>query len=40
MMEMEGWKPPHEGWNAQDIVEHANEIFFTEQQIKQSARRT
>ena len=21
MMEMEGWKPPHEGWKAQDIVD-------------------
>ena len=21
MMEMEGWKPPHEGWKAEDIVD-------------------
>jgi NAD(P)-dependent dehydrogenase (short-subunit alcohol dehydrogenase family)/protein-disulfide isomerase len=27
MMEMEGWKPPHEGWKAQDIVEHAKDIY-------------
>ena len=27
MMEMEGWKPPRR-WKAQDIVEHASEIFF------------
>ena len=34
MMEMEGWKPPHTGWKAQDIVEHAKEIFFSEEEIK------
>jgi len=39
MMEMDGWKPPHTGWNAQDIVEHAREIFFSEEEIKKSARR-
>ncbi len=39
MMEMEGWKPPHEGWKAQDIVAHAKEIFFSEEQIKMGARR-
>ena len=39
MMEREGWKPPHTGWKAQDIVEHANEIFFSEEEIKRSARR-
>lgn len=39
MMEMEGWKPPHAGWNAQDIVDHAKEIFFSEEQIKMGARR-
>ena len=30
MMEMDGWKPPHSGWKAQDIVDHAGEIFFSE----------
>jgi NAD(P)-dependent dehydrogenase (short-subunit alcohol dehydrogenase family) len=39
MMEMEGWKPPHTGWQAQDVVAHANEIFFSEEQIKMGARR-
>jgi hypothetical protein len=39
MMEMEGWKPPHEAWNAQDIVTHAKDIFFSEEQIKMGARR-
>jgi NAD(P)-dependent dehydrogenase (short-subunit alcohol dehydrogenase family) len=39
MMEKEGWKPPHSGWKAQDIVDHANEIFFSEDDIKMSARR-
>ena len=39
MMEMEGWKPPHEGWKAQDIAEHAKDIFFTEEEIKMGARR-
>jgi len=39
MMEMEGWKPPFSGWKAEDIVTHANEIFFSEAEIKKSARR-
>ncbi|MGY4333855.1 NAD(P)-dependent dehydrogenase (short-subunit alcohol dehydrogenase family) [Bradyrhizobium sp. LB7.2] len=39
MMEMDGWKPPHTGWNARDIAEHAKEIFFSEEQIKMGARR-
>jgi NAD(P)-dependent dehydrogenase (short-subunit alcohol dehydrogenase family) len=39
MMEQEGWKPPKTGWKAQDIVEHAREIFFSEDDIKKSARR-
>jgi NAD(P)-dependent dehydrogenase (short-subunit alcohol dehydrogenase family) len=39
MMEMDGWKPPHSGWKAQDIVDHAKDIFFSEDDIKKSARR-
>jgi NAD(P)-dependent dehydrogenase (short-subunit alcohol dehydrogenase family) len=39
MMEMDGWKPPFTGWQAQDIVGHAKEIFFSEEQIKMGARR-
>ena len=39
MMETEGWKPPHTGWKAQDIVEHAGEIFFSEEAIKGAARK-
>ena len=39
MMEMEGWTPPFTGWQAEDIVTHANEIFFSEEEIKKSARR-
>src|ERR1700751_1048711 len=39
MMEKPGWKPPHTGWKAQDIGEHAREIFFSEDEIKKSARR-
>ena len=39
MMEMDGWKPPHSGWKAQDIVDHAGEIFFSEDAVKKSARR-
>jgi NAD(P)-dependent dehydrogenase (short-subunit alcohol dehydrogenase family) len=39
MMEMEGWKPPHTEWKAQDVVEHAKEIFFSEEEIKMGARR-
>jgi NAD(P)-dependent dehydrogenase (short-subunit alcohol dehydrogenase family) len=30
MLEMEGWKPPHDGWKAEDIVTHAKEIFFSD----------
>jgi NAD(P)-dependent dehydrogenase (short-subunit alcohol dehydrogenase family) len=40
MMEKEGWKPPHSGWTAQDIVDHAGEIFFSDEDIKRSARVT
>jgi len=39
MMEMEGWKPPFTGWKAQDILDHAKDIFFSEEQIKMGARR-
>jgi NAD(P)-dependent dehydrogenase (short-subunit alcohol dehydrogenase family) len=39
MMEMEGWTPPFTGWKAEDIVTHAGEIFFSEEEIKKSARR-
>jgi len=39
MMEMDGWKPPREGWKAEDIVDHASEIFFSEDAVKNSARR-
>ncbi|MFL6824825.1 MAG: SDR family NAD(P)-dependent oxidoreductase, partial [Bradyrhizobium sp.] len=39
MMEKPGWKPPHTGWRAEDIVQHANEIFFSEEEIKMGARR-
>jgi NAD(P)-dependent dehydrogenase (short-subunit alcohol dehydrogenase family) len=39
MMEMDGWKPPFTGWKAEDIVAHAGEIFFSEEQIKMGARR-
>jgi NAD(P)-dependent dehydrogenase (short-subunit alcohol dehydrogenase family) len=39
MMEMEGWTPPFTGWTAQDIVTHAKEIFFSDEEIKKSARR-
>ncbi|MCA1398868.1 MULTISPECIES: SDR family oxidoreductase [Bradyrhizobium] len=39
MMEMEGWTPPFTGWKAEDIVTHAKEIFFSEEEIKKSARR-
>jgi NAD(P)-dependent dehydrogenase (short-subunit alcohol dehydrogenase family) len=40
MMEMEGWKPPFTGWKAEDIVTHAKDIFFSEEDLKQSLRRT
>jgi hypothetical protein len=39
MMEMEGWTPPFTGWKAEDIVTHAKEIFFSDEEIKKSARR-
>ncbi|MGJ4942302.1 SDR family oxidoreductase [Bradyrhizobium sp. HKCCYLS1011] len=39
MMEMEGWKPPFTGWKAEDIAVHAEEIFFSEEEIRKSARR-
>src|SRR6201995_3336791 len=39
MMEMEGWTPPFTGWKAEDIVTHARDIFFSEEEIKKSARR-
>jgi NAD(P)-dependent dehydrogenase (short-subunit alcohol dehydrogenase family) len=39
MMEMEGWKPPHSGWKAEDIAAHADAIFFSEADAKAGARR-
>src|ERR1700710_2473480 len=39
VMEKPGWKPPDENWKAQDIVAHASEIFFSEEEIKMGARR-
>jgi hypothetical protein len=39
MMEMEGWTPPFTGWKAEDIAAHAKDIFFSEDEIKKSARR-
>ena len=39
MMEMDGWKPPGDGWSAEDIVKHADEIFFSEADSKAGARR-
>jgi hypothetical protein len=39
MMEKPGWKPSHAGWKPQDIVEHAGEIFFSDEEIKMGARR-
>jgi len=39
MMEMEGWTPPFTGWKAEDIVTHARDIFFSDEEIKKSARR-
>ena len=39
MMEMDGWKPPGDGWSADDIVKHANEIFFSDADSKAGARR-
>src|SRR3981081_3287322 len=34
MMEKQGWKPPHEGWKAQDVVAHAKDTSFREDAIK------
>lgn len=34
VVQMGGWKPPCTGWKAQDIVEHACEIFFSKDEIK------
>ncbi|MDB5484270.1 MAG: putative short-chain dehydrogenase [Tardiphaga sp.] len=39
MMEMDGWKPPGDGWSAEDIVKHADEIFFSDADVKMGARR-
>jgi hypothetical protein len=39
MMEKPGWKPPHQVWEARDIVDHAGEIFFSEEEIRMGARR-
>jgi len=39
MMEMDGCKPPFTGWKAEDIVTHGKDIFFSEDEIKKSARR-
>ena len=40
MMEMEGWKPPFDGWKAEDMVTHASDIFFSEEELKKSLRKT
>ena len=41
MMEMEGWTPPlDKPWDAQDIVTHAGEIFFSDDDAKHGARRS
>ena len=37
MMEMDGWKPTA-GWKAQDMLAHAREIFFSEEEIKKWVR--
>lgn len=34
LMQAEGWKPPRNGWTAQDIISHAREIFFPEEEKK------
>ena len=34
---MEGWKPPFTGWKAEDIVTHAKDIFFSEEEIEEIA---
>jgi NAD(P)-dependent dehydrogenase (short-subunit alcohol dehydrogenase family) len=39
MMEMEGWKPPMDGWKAEDIAAHADQIFFSDAATKAGARR-
>jgi NAD(P)-dependent dehydrogenase (short-subunit alcohol dehydrogenase family) len=40
MMETEGWKPPFTGWKAEDIATHAKDIFFSEDELKKSLRKT
>lgn len=40
MVEMEGWKPPGDGWKAEDIAAHADEIFFSDVDVKMGARRS
>jgi hypothetical protein len=39
MMEMDGWKPPGDGWSAEDIAKHADAIFFSDADVKMGARR-
>lgn len=34
LMQKEGWKPPRDGWTAQDVVSHAGAIFFPEEEKK------
>ncbi|UPJ59904.1 SDR family NAD(P)-dependent oxidoreductase [Bradyrhizobium sp. 192] len=31
MIEAKGWKPTHAGWTAHDILEHAREIFLSDE---------
>ncbi|PZA12319.1 short-chain dehydrogenase [Rhodopseudomonas palustris] len=38
LMEMDGWKPSHNGWSAEEIAAHAGEIFFSEEAIKAAGR--
>lgn len=38
MMETDGWRPPRTGWQVEHMVEHAHEIFFSEEELKKSAR--
>lgn len=33
MIESDGWKPPHGKWSAHDIIEHARDIFFSEETL-------
>ena len=40
MMETEGWKPPFTGWKAEDIATHAKDIFFSDDELKKSLRKT